>query len=77
MRLNLRLVTGSQFLHQFKLDVRHKPRKEHIIPNALSQLDSANIGLANSFYSELDALFIYNTTFVEIRSELISTILAG
>ena len=36
MRLNLRLVHASQFLQQFKLDVRHKPGKEHIVADALS-----------------------------------------
>ena len=77
MRLNLQLVRASQFLQQFKLDVRHKPGKEHIIPDALSQLASANVGQANPSYSELDALFTYNTTLVEIHPELISRILAG
>ena len=41
MRLNLRLVRASQFLQQFKLDVRHKSGKEHIVPDALSRLASA------------------------------------
>lgn len=77
MRLNLQLVRASQFLQQFKLDVRHKPGKEHIIPDALSRLASANVGQADPSYSELDALFTYNTTLVEICPELISRILAG
>ena len=77
MRLNLRLVRASQFLQQFKLDVRLKPGKEHIIPDALSRLASANVGQADPSYSELDAMFTYNTTLVEIHPELISRILAG
>ncbi len=76
MRLNLRLIRASQFLQQFKLDVCHKPGKEHIIPDALSRLASANVGQADPSYSELDALFIYNAILVEIRPELISRILA-
>lgn len=76
MRLNLRLVRASQFLQQFKLDVCHKPGKEHIIPDALSQLASVNIGQADPSYSELDVLFIYNTTLIEIHPKLISRILA-
>lgn len=36
MRLNLGLVQSLQFLQQFKLDIWHKPNKEHIIPDALS-----------------------------------------
>lgn len=77
MRLNLRLVRASQFLQQFKLDIRHKPGKEHTIPDALNQLASANVGQVDPCYSELNALFTYNTTLVEIRPELISRILAG
>lgn len=77
MRLNLRLVRASQFFQQFKLDVHHKPGKEHIIPNALSRFTSANICPANPFYSELDAFFVYNTTLIEIHPTLVSRILAG
>lgn len=77
MRLNLQLVRASQFLQQFKLDVRYKPGKKYIILDALSQLANANIGQADPFYLELNALFIYNTTLVKICPELISSILAG
>lgn len=77
MRLNLRLVRASQFLQQFKLDVRHKPGKEYIIPNALSRLASSNIGTADLSYSELDALYVYNTTLIKIHPNLVSRILAG
>lgn len=77
MRLNLWLVRASQFLQQFKLDVRHNPGKEYIIPHALNQLASANIGQVNPFYLELEALFAYNTILVKICPELISRILAG
>ena len=42
MRINVRLIIASQFLSQFRLDIRHNPGKEHIIPDALSRLASAN-----------------------------------
>lgn len=77
MRLNLRFVKASQFLQQFKLDVWHKPNKEYIISDSLNHLTSINVGYTNLFYSELDALFIYNITFVKIYPSLISRILAG
>ena len=77
MRLNLRLVQASQFLHQFKLDVRHKPGKEHIIPDAWSRLASANTRHLDPLHSELDALFTYNTTLVEMHPALVSRTLAG
>ena len=75
--MNLRLVRVSQFLQQFNLDVRHKPGKEHIIPDALSRLASTNVGCSDPFHSELDALFTYNATLIEIHPNLISRILAG
>ena len=75
--MNLRLVRASQFLQQFKLDVRHKPGKEHISPNPLSRLASANVGCTDPSYFELDALFTYNTTVIKIYLGLVSRILAG
>ena len=77
MRLNLRLVRASQFLQQFKLEVRHKPGKEHIIPDALSRLANSNTGHVDPQHSELEVLFTYSTTLVELHPTLISRILAG
>lgn len=71
----MRLIKVSQFLQQFKLDIRHKPEKQHIIPNALSRLTNTNIGLADSDYLELDTLFMYNITVIEIHPTLVSQIL--
>lgn len=76
MRLNLWLIRTSQFLQQFKLDVRHKPGKEHIIPDALSRLANVNTDTAESSYSKLNALFLYITTLVEIHLTLVSRIIA-
>ncbi len=77
MRINLCLVRTSQFLQQFRLDVRHKPGKEHIIPDALSRLASMNVGCSDPAHLELDASFTYNATLIEIHPNLISRILAG
>lgn len=77
MRLNLKLVRASQFLQQFKLNVRHKPGKEHIVSDALSRLASAGAPPADPHYSELDVLFLYNTTLVEIHPTLVLRIIAG
>ena len=57
--------------------VRHKPDKEHIIPDALSRLASANRAGHDEVYSELDALFTYHATLVEISPDLIKRILDG
>ena len=77
MRMNVRLVRASQFFRQFRLVVRHKPGKEHIIPDALSRLASANNTFQDDEYSELDSLFAYHTTLVEINPDLVKRILDG
>ena len=76
MKLNLRLVRAFQFLQQFKLNVWYKPSKEHIVLDALSRLASTNRH-PNPQHSELDVLFIYNTTLFEMHLALVSQILAG
>lgn len=75
----MRLVRALQFLRQFRLVVRHKPGKEHIVPDALSRLASANINPPSSDpdYEELDALFTYNTTLIRINLELLQKIVKG
>ena len=75
--MNVRLARASQILQQFCLVVRHKPGKEHIIPDALSRLTSANRAGHDKVYSELDALFTYHATLVEISPDLIKRILDG
>lgn len=77
MRINLRLVRASQFLQQFKLDIRHKPGKEHIIPDPLRHLASANSPLTDARHSELDALFVYNTMLIKVNLTLVFRILAS
>ena len=46
------LVDGESF----RLDVRHKPGKEHIVPDALSRLASSKSTLPDN-HSELDVLY--------------------
>ena len=38
VRLNLRHVRSSEYLSRFRLDIRYKPGKSNIIPDALSRL---------------------------------------
>lgn len=72
MRLNLRLVQVSQFFQQFKLNVHHKPRKEHVILDVLSHFASANRPSIDIEYSKLDVLFVYNMMLIEIHLTLVS-----
>ena len=78
MRMNVRLVRASQFLSQFRLDIRHKPGKEHIIPDALSRLASTTLRpiLADD-HSELDVLYVYNNTVVEMSNDFRKRLIAG
>ena len=58
MRMNIRLVRASQFLKQFKLDIRHKSEKQHIMLNALSRLINLNHNKKTPEYFKLDAFYI-------------------
>lgn len=53
----------------------YKPGKEHIILDALSKLVSANSTGHNISYLELDTMFVYYTTLVEINLDLVVYIL--
>lgn len=75
--MNIRLVRVFQFLCQFRLFVRHKPEKKYIIPDTLSRLASVNDASHNTSYLELDALFIYHITLIEINPDLVARILKG
>lgn len=80
MRMNVRLVKAFQFLrHFFKLEIRYKPDKEHIVSDALSRLTSANTNLLFLYleYSEPDALFMNTTTLVNIHPDWIKKMIDG
>ena len=77
VRMNVRLVRASQFLRQYRLDVRHKPGKEHIIPDALSRLASTNVDTKCTApeYSELDVL--YTATMVGMSEDFRRRLVEG
>ena len=75
-KLNLRLVRASDYIQRFRnLHFRHKPGKQHVVPDALSRLSSSSSS-AEGFggqEGELDALygFAYTTTaLVELHADL-------
>ena len=41
-KFNLRLVPTFIYLSQFRLNVKYRPSKKHVIPNAFSRLSSGN-----------------------------------
>lgn len=76
-RLNQRLIRASAYLSQFNLDVRHKPGKEHILPDALSRLASEAVS-KNDGEEVLDLhAEAYHTTLVEMSKEMKSRIVTG
>ena len=78
LRLNLRLVRASQYLQRFELDMRHKPGKSNVIPDALSRLSSTNDSNVPHGHSELDALhYAYTTTLVEMSDDFKQRIVEG
>lgn len=54
-KLNLRLVRASTYLSQFRIDVRYRPGKRHIIPDALSRLPAAKSFLDEGENLELES----------------------
>ena len=67
IRSNIRLIRVSQYLSQFSLDVKHKLDKNNVVSNALFKLiNIETISFEQKDYSEFDALYIYNTTLIEI-----------
>ena len=70
-QLNLRIIWASEYLQQFNLNVRHKPGKTHIIPNALSHLASCKEAARSTVKGKLDALA---ATVQEIWANLVTLI---
>ena len=66
-RLNLRLVRASQYVSQFDLDVRWRPGKQNVVPDALSRLlhkreekrDTESPGI-------LDEVLAFNMTYTQM-----------
>ena len=80
VRLNLRLVRASQYLQRFELDVRHKPGKKNVVPDALSRLASTNVThSALPQHDELEALhgYAYTTTLVGMSEDFKRRIVKG
>ena len=61
-KMNLRLVRASDYLQRFELVIRYKPGKQHIVPDALSRLESSYSDPAPAEIGELDALLAHYAT---------------
>ena len=72
-KLNLRLVRASQYLSMFDLDIRYKPGKRNVVPDALSRLLRDRIETSELGDEEgiLDALttYVYAASLVEMSPD--------
>lgn len=79
-KLNLRLVRASEYLQRFDLDIIHKPGKAHLVPDALSRLDTKEGDNTNEHaVGELDALTAYAHTasLIEMSAEFRTKLIKG
>lgn len=78
-KLNLRLIRASVYLRRFRLDIRYKPEKSNIIPDALSRLASREYRPADANESSLDALSVraFPVSLVEMSPEFRQRLIKG
>ncbi|KAI1000712.1 hypothetical protein K3495_g7486 [Podosphaera aphanis] len=53
VRMNMRHVRSSEFLNRFRLEIRHKPGKSNIVPDALSRLEMDKTKVTSDVTEEL------------------------
>ena len=53
-KLNLRLVRAFVYLSQFRLKMKYKSKKNHVVSNALSKLTSDNEQIDRNSKNKLD-----------------------
>jgi hypothetical protein len=80
-RSNLRLVRASEYIQRFNIELRHKPGKTHIVPNALSRLaqkgpttsiftDSPELDFEHAYFTNgVESAYNYTTTIAEFSPE--------
>lgn len=66
-KLNLRLIRASTYLSQFRLLIRHKAGRDHVIPDALSKLPAVSDKPAIKRDTAVETQ-VYNGTIVELSS---------
>lgn len=55
-KLNLRLIRASDYIQRFNIILKHKPGKQHVVPDALSRLPTNNSDTQLGGEGELDVL---------------------
>ena len=72
-KANLRLIRAFTYFSQFRLDIKHKLEKTHIVSNALSRLFSRNtkdedIDSLNILHisTKDDEVFVFNDSLIKV-----------
>ena len=74
-KLNLRLIRASEYIQRFRsIEFRHKPGKQHIIPDALSRLSQTGSQARSQEEGQLD--LCYHITLVEMSESFKSRLVA-
>ena len=68
-KLNFRLVRASVYLSQFRLKMKYKSEKNHVVSNALSRLTSENEQIDKSSKNKLD-LNTYHDEIIDFSNNL-------
>lgn len=74
-KLNLRLIRASEYLQRFRLDVRYKPGKSNVIPDALSRLASRDYSPETE--ATLDSLHCFPVTLVQMSEDFMKSVRDG
>lgn len=57
-KFNFQLIRAFKYIQRFRLNIRHKSKKQHLISNALSKLKTSNVNNFIIQNGELNALII-------------------
>ena len=77
MKLNLRLIRASEYLQRFRLNVRYKPGKANIIPDALLRLASREYRAETNESLDVLSVQCYPVSLVEISPEFRQRLIDG
>ena len=76
-KLNLRLIRASEYLQRFRLDIRYKPGKINIVPDALSRLASREYRPESEAVLDVLTVKCFPVSLVEVSSEYRQRLLEG
>lgn len=76
-KLNLRLIRASEYLQRFRIELRYKPGKTNIVPDALSRLASRSSYQSEPESSILDSVDSFPVSIITVSEGFRKRILQG